>query len=90
MTGGAEYRRDQTAWLEAVNEMNRLGAVLPDGAQRLTAFTREMRFCEVPEEYLLAAEAIEGGQIVVRSAPGPRAVAFLAELREAVRQAGAA
>ncbi|MDB6454475.1 hypothetical protein [Falsirhodobacter sp. 20TX0035] len=80
----ATFQCDQSAWLSAANEMEQLARRLPDGPQRITAFHRDMRLSAQPDDYLARSEAIEGDVVVLRTAPGPKAEAFLADLRAAV------
>lgn len=84
MTLPLDYRRDTAPWLAFVREIDALVLRLPDGAQRRTRFEQEMRFCENPDDFLTATAVPEGGTIIYRTGPGPRAVAFLAELRAVV------
>lgn len=77
------YGRDLSPWREFVREIDALVLHLPDGAQRRTQFERDMRLTDTPDDYLALEEVEEGGIIVHRNGPGPKAVAFLEELRRA-------
>jgi len=71
-----DYRRDQAAWHAFVKEIDALVLRLPDGAQQRTRFEQAMRFCDNPDDYLTADAVPQGGSIVYRTAPGPKALAF--------------
>lgn len=71
----AEFRTDVTAWRKAVAEMIKLAQELPDGMERLRAFTAGQRsFCDM-------VERVEGGSVVVAAVPSARSAAFLEGLR---------
>lgn len=84
MTTVIDYRRDPSAWLAFVNEIDSLVQKLPDGAQRRTRFEHEMRFSDCPDDYLLTSVGEMGGVPVYRTGPGPKAVAFRDALRAAL------
>lgn len=85
MTLPLDYRRDRAPWLAFVREIDGLELRLPDGAQRRTRFERDMRFCDDPDDYLIAVPVPDGDTVVYRIVPGPKAEAFLGELRDAVQ-----
>jgi hypothetical protein len=75
----AEFRTDISEWSRAVAEMLALARCLPDGLDRLKAFTSGPRhFCDRPER-------IEGGCVIVAVVPSEQSLAFLAELRAAAQ-----
>lgn len=82
--GEEVYRSDVTEWSRAVVEMLKLARALPDGLERMRAFTAAGRdFCE-------EVERTDGTMITISSVPSARSRAFLSELRAAVAEQGRA
>lgn len=82
--GEAVYRSDVVEWSRCVAEMLKLCRGLPDGMDRLKAFTSAGKdFCD-------HVERIDGDMIVIASVPSPRTRAFLNELRAATSAGRAA
>lgn len=76
--GEAVYRSEVVEWSRCVAEMLKLCRDLPDGMDRLRAFTAAGKdFCDHPER-------VDGDVIVITSVPSSRSVAFLSDLRAAV------
>lgn len=82
--GEAVYRSDVAEWSRCVAEMLKLCRGLPDGMERLKAFTAAGRdFCD-------HLERVDGDIIVIASVPSARSRAFLSDLRAAVATSGRA
>ena len=76
--GEAVYRSDVVEWARCVAEMLKLCRGLPDGMERLRAFTAAGKnFCD-------HVERVEDDMIVIASVPSACSLAFLSELRAAV------
>lgn len=78
-----DLRGDAAAWDALVAEVLHLATHLPDGQQRVTRFYACMDLFADTEDYVRLEPAAEDGVAVMRLVPGPKAEAFLAELRKA-------
>lgn len=88
--GPIDYRAELKPWKAAAQEMARLAAKLPDGAERLLAFNERMLAATTRCEFMTDRPETVHGIIVIVAEPGPAMLEFMVELRAAVAGLGAA
>lgn len=84
------FEGDNTAWVTACREMARLSRKLPGGVARMDAFAAAVITSGGSTGYIDRQSKAVDDRIVICSAPGPKAAAFLEELRAAVAAKGVA
>lgn len=82
-----EFRGDLSAWHVMLDEVSRLAAQLPDGQRRVAQFRARMDWAARSDDYLTLEPVAVDGVPVMCGVPGPLALAFVGELRDAVAEA---
>lgn len=80
-----DMRGDPRFWDEFVAEVEGLAVHLPDGQRRVAQFNAGMAWAQGGEDYASLEPVPQDGVAVMQLVPGPKARAFLADLRAAVR-----
>ena len=80
-----DMRGDPRLWDEFVAEVEVLLPQLPDGQRREAQFRAGMEWAQGGEDYVSLQPVPQDGVAVMQLVPGPRSLAFLADLRAAVR-----
>lgn len=90
MSRVVDMRGDPRLWDEFVAEVEALAVQLPDGRRRVAQFYAGLEWAQGGEDYASLQPAPQDGIAVMQLVPGPKARAFLADLRVAVRDRGRA
>lgn len=85
-----DMRGDPRLWDAFVGEVEALAVQLPDGQRRVAQFNAGMEWAQGGDDYAALQPVPQDGVAVMQLVPGPRALAFLADLRAAVRDRGRA
>lgn len=88
MTRHVDFRLQPDDFTRAAFEMARLAQLVPDGPQQLLAFNARMQASANPADYLVRRGDVVDGLPVVVSAPGPKTLEFMIELRSAAAREG--
>lgn len=85
MSRVVDMRGDASPWDAFLREVEALVPQLADGQRRVAQFRAGMEWAQGGEDYLTLEPMPQDGVAVLRAVPGPRSLAFLADLRAAVR-----